>query len=700
MCPQNKAMGYGSFVRLVLAAVMIQIGPGEHSPSRSLLPVEVLGEDGTTATRTVTLSEAQCESVTGLWLQVHGVRYPGQASVQVNASPWMPLTNETVNIAEPGRAFGGIGGGFGSLTLTLPLVNGTVVPGANTVRFRFNYTDGLASGYRVLAWNFLNNEGGKVVPAIDFVEDAPEAWSSPLPDADSIQAGQKLWHAAPLVASSLPNSPHIQARCADCHAQDGRDLKYFNFSNSSIVARSRFHGLTTQEGEQIASYIRSLQVPNPGRPWNPPYQPGPGIDQRPVSSWAAGAGLGWVLDNDTDALPFLVGPNPKAAAPSYPARGASDLSSLVGKITPALFGPDGNLNPREIPIALQLPDWSQWLPRIHPKDAWGSDFAHSSFAIMYDGKTSGEKIKPKSSLRALLTAAETPDSNPRSVVPAFARWSQARRSFLRRAVKRRTEWSVELSNKVYSTQLWQLVKTWEMTQEFGLESRGRNLFGMTGESRTWCNTIPADTAPAAANIPDGPAGVGGSALTNEYLSASWYELQIVLNSGNHQHRDRTPIDWIYLISQFRDFYFQSSRPEPIRLLIAVTKAFQSTNPRFGPDNFSEGWRPELNIDPRIIISPEWMSIFKPLPFEVRRALTQSLLAAWMDKTLQYSIAKYLPLPVFQRDYSSHAYNDFTGGKVWEAAERFRAAGVSDDLVERLQNWGITYNDRAARLQYH
>jgi hypothetical protein len=47
---------------------------------------------------------------------------------------------------------------------------------------------------------------------------------------------------------------------------DGRDLKYFNFSNNSIITRSRFHGLTTLQGEQIAAYIRSLRFPNPGRP--------------------------------------------------------------------------------------------------------------------------------------------------------------------------------------------------------------------------------------------------------------------------------------------------------------------------------------------------------------------------------------------------------------------------------------------------
>jgi hypothetical protein len=188
------------------------------------------------------------------------------------------------------------------------------------------------------------------------------------------------------------------------------------------------------------------------------------------------------------------------------------------------------------------------------------------------------------------------------------------------------------------------MKTWEMTQEFGLEGRSRDLFGVAGESRSWWNTVPFDTAPAAAHIPDGPGGVGGSALTNEYLSAAWYELQIVLNSGNHQHRDRAPVDWVYLIGQFRDLYLQSHEPDPVRLLVAVTKALQSTDAHLGPDNYSKGWRPDQNVDPRIMISSDWAPFFKPLPLEIRRAITESLLAAWMEKTMRCPITRYLPLP--------------------------------------------------------
>ena len=690
---------------LFLAAATISAGFADTATERMILPIEVLSVDGPTSSRTVELRAGEAESAQSLWLQVHGLRYAEQASVQVNASAWIPLNNDTVRVAAPGKSFGGIGGGFSTLLMTLPLPKGTVVAGANTIRFRFNQSDGFTSAYRVIAWNFLTARGGKILPAEDFTEDAPESWKPPLPDAASIEAGRVLWHNATLVASSRLNSPRIRARCADCHAQDGRDLKYFNFSNESIVDRSRFHGLSRVQGEQIASYIRSLNFPSPGRPWNPPYQPGPGVEEQAISNWAAGAGLSAVLEQDMDAMPYLLGQRgaPVSEAALHPPVTSAILRDLAEKITPEIFRPDGNLNAREIPLALQLPDWSQWLPRVHPKDAWGAAFTQSEFAALYDGETiPGGKGKTgaNSSLRTLLAAARPKDHDIRPIVGGFAQWSRARRTFLKRYVEGKTAWSPSLTNKVYSTQLWQLVKTWEMMQEFGLEGRGRDFFGPAADSRSWFNTVPGETAPSTTQIPDGLAGVGGSALTNEYFSASWYELQIILNSGNHQHRDRSPVDWVYVIGRYRDLYEQTHQPEPARLLVAVIKALQSTDPRLGPEDFSKGWRPEQNVDPRIMISPVWAPLLKPLPIEVHRALTASLLAAWMDKNAEYPIEKYLPMGAPRHAYAApRTYGEISGGKVWEAEQQFREAGVAPELVRRLQQWGVAFNDRAARIQY-
>ena len=59
--------------------------------------------------------------------------------------------------------------------------------------------------------------------------------------------------------------------------------------------------------DAIPAYIRSQELPvvEGARPWNPPYQPGPGIDDRPAYEWAAGAGIEAVLDSDADMEPYL-----------------------------------------------------------------------------------------------------------------------------------------------------------------------------------------------------------------------------------------------------------------------------------------------------------------------------------------------------------------------------------------------------------
>ena len=391
---------------------------------------------------------------------------------RVNAGDWLPLNNDTVAVAEPGKSYGGIGGGFSTLKMTLPLPSHAALEGANTIRFRFNYSNGIVSGFRVLALDLLAGDSTSVLEPDLFIQDDPNTWAPPLRDSGSIQAGQALWESAPLSPGGFKASPVIRAHCSDCHARDGRDLKYFCFSNASIIVRSRFHGLSDLQGEQIASYIRSLPVPSPGRPWNPPYQPGPGLDAQPVANWAAGAGLAWILDNDSSTLPFLFGANVDRATPSPQVAIGKDLdwTALVPRITREPFRPDGNLNVREIPISLQLPDWNHWLPQVHPLDAWGPAFGKSEFAEWYGSvgspQPAGGRAPPsasKPSLRNLLAAPDLSASiSSGRIVTYFDKWRDARRAFLKPYVEGNSvNWTPDLGVKAYSTQLWQLVKTWE-----------------------------------------------------------------------------------------------------------------------------------------------------------------------------------------------------------------------------------------------
>jgi hypothetical protein len=676
-----------------------------------VLPVEIVGENGTTSSVVVDVPARRAREVRALWMQIHGVSFADMVSVQVNRSVWFSLNNDTVAVAEPGKSYGGIGGGFSTLKVTLELPADVVVEGINTIRFRFNKSDGVDSGFRGVAFNLLTGDSRNVLEPDAFTQEDPDRWPIPLADRAFVRDGQELWLSAQLKASTLPDAPQIRAHCSDCHAHDGRDLKYFGFSNASIVARSRFHGLSDLQGQQIASYIRSLPVPSPGRPWNPPYQPGPGLDARPVADWAAGAGLSWALDSDSATLPFIFAPSPDLAGrPAADAVASTpDWSAIARLISRSAFRPDGNLNPREIPISLQLPDWSHWLPRVHPLDAWGAAFQDSEFCDLYGSienpSFAGGRASSGRSKQSLRDALASPDLSTLiasgRIVMFFDKWTSARRALLKSYVERKgVNWSPDLSLRAYSTQLWQLVKTWEMTQEFGLEGRGRELFGVTGESRTWFNTIAAATAPAAVNIPDGPSGMGGSALTNEYFDAAWYELQVLLNSGNHRHRDRLPVDWIYVIGGFQDLYAESRRPEPARLLVALIKAMQSTDPRIGPEDVAQGWRPSQNVDPTIMVSAAWAPMFQPLSVDARRAMTESFLAAWLDKNVQYPIGRYFRVGLSENSYPSPAkYGSIAGGKVWEAAPLFVAAEVDPELVRQLQKWGASYTATAARFQY-
>ncbi len=594
-------------------------------------------------------------------MQIHGLAFAGMVSVRINQGQWWLLNNETVTVAEPGRSYGGIGGAFATLKVTLPLPEGSVIDDSNTIQYRFNGTDGIVSGFRILAFNFLASDGRMILPPDTFVEEDPNAWVPPLSDPGSVSAGRSLWERAQLTADGLPEAPLIHAHCSDCHAQDGRDLKYFNFSNVSIIARSRFHGLSELQGRQIASYIRSLPVPNPGRPWNPPYQPGPGLDAQPIANWSAGAGLAWELDNDVEMLPFLFAKKDRGKA-------------LV--ISPAAFRPDSDLNPREIPIALQLPDWNHWLPRLHPLDFREANFKSSAFSQLYE----------KSDYPKLIAAGDIP--------AFFDKWSKSRSIFLTpHLTTGSNRWTPELADAFYSAQLWQLVKTWEITQRFNLE-------GTEAGPRFWLNTIPASTAPAEVGIPDSPSGMGRAALTNEYFNNAWYEVQVLVNDGHHRHHGRLPIDWVYFAGHFLDLQRLSDRPEPGRLLVAVVKAMQSTDPMIGPDNYAEGWRPETNIDPRILVSKEWEPVFRTIPGDVKQAITESLLSAWLDKTLQYPSTSYFvqgPQPAGYK-LPTHLQN-ISGGRVWEAASQFQAVGVRAALIERLDAWGKAYTALAELFHY-
>lgn len=155
-----------------------------------VLPIEVMGVAGTT--RAVTVNVSGGSQAAKLWLQIHGLSYNDKASVQINNSAWIPLSNTTVQVAEPGKRYGGIGGAFATLKLTVDAPPGVVTNGDNTLRFRFNNTDGISAGFRVLDLNFLDAAGTKMLSPNQFVQDNPNAWQLPRNSASDFAEGERL----------------------------------------------------------------------------------------------------------------------------------------------------------------------------------------------------------------------------------------------------------------------------------------------------------------------------------------------------------------------------------------------------------------------------------------------------------------------------------------------------------------------------
>src|SRR5215467_13729426 len=63
-----------------------------------------------------------------------------------NPPQWRAISDSTVTLLGNATAYGGIGGGFSTLKMTMSLPGGTLTQGTNTISFRFNGTDGRVSG--------------------------------------------------------------------------------------------------------------------------------------------------------------------------------------------------------------------------------------------------------------------------------------------------------------------------------------------------------------------------------------------------------------------------------------------------------------------------------------------------------------------------------------------------------------------------
>jgi hypothetical protein len=630
------------------ASLTLQASP-PPAPAVVVLPVEVMGATPTTVPVTFTIPSGS--NLTGqlqLWLQIHGLEYQSQASVQVNGGTWLPINDTTATYLGQANTFGGLGGGFSTLTLTMNLPGGSIQQGQNTLTFRFNGTDGNSSGFRVLNLNVLASNGSQLIPAATFTQDDPSSWTPPLNDAADIQAGQTLYQTANLISPLAGGA--IQAKCGSCHTQDGRDLKYFNYSNLAIETRAVFHGLTAQQGAQIASYIRTLNAPASvyAAPWNPPYQPGPGMDSRAVSDWAAGAGLSAVLDQDSDTLQYL----------------------MPGGST-ATWAANAYLNAREIPIQIQLPDWNHWLPRIHPLDAWGSSFTSSSWYQLY--------LTVRSQLVPNNAAVDV-----QVIYGPWQNWIPDEAAFVKPGgVVPASMSEPAYQAKYYSTALWGVTKFWELEQQFGLEGMAQAIYGPnTQTDRAWFANAPFHTGPGISGLPT-PSAIGnGLAVTTEYASFGWYQLQLILNDGNG---NSDIIDWPYALGY------------PTNNLTWNPWALPDGAPRVGTAGFLTEWIVKaLQIDD--LNSAQSPTQFVDFPGQVSWSINVSAtqkvqiindyLTVWFAKFGAMTQAQFFALPMNTPSSSNPAQMEF-GQYLINALPQLRYQGADSTLLNQIATWAAT-----------
>ena len=667
---------------------------GSVAGTEVVLPVEVLGSAG--FTRTVELSIQDPDGIDRLYLKIHspGYKYGAgdKVSVQLNDGEWLDISNKTATCFYPESHYECIGGAFATVRFTVPATG--VVRGQNVLRFRFNGTEGITSGYRVLEVNFMRTDDSLVLSPDSFAYDDPNVWLPPSSRPEDIEAGRRLWHEAELEDSPLNRNHILRATCSDCHTTSGMDLKYFNYSNESIVARSIFHGLSEKEGEQIASYIRTLPGDSYGTPWDPPYQPGSGLDTKPVAAWAAGAGLDAVLEKDIEALPYIFPTGIRA----------NEIAA------------DGTLNIREIPIAIQLPDWNEWLPRIHPLDAWGDVFSQSATATEY--------------ARVVLPLASGTASS-QEVLHIMERWN---RTF-------RRDRSDQLNYDYYggydsdgvvadytlSFHQWQAVKTFEVMAGGKYEDRAPEVYGDNGEVRSWLGNSRSvfDVGPHIS----GPNQISpyphGSPLQNIFMTTAWYELQLIVNAGNRHGLSIRPMDWKYHYGHIADISRWSGVDEPVRYLKAYVKNMQEArNDRCAPGSdcgfyfrhltparivahksevatkgggrSSRGRRGSGRNDSRSADK----DLFDKLPTDVRAKLIETVLRVHVTELLRYDAGEWprgdnrqaLPGPEVTptlrsggRQFDMTSYADH----YYRSIPIFKNYGVSSSLLDSLSTWGET-----------
>lgn len=151
-----------SFLSLIFCLVFHVSGTSQNTGDKILLPVEVMGAQGTIEEIDLTLSSEQANKSELLWLQINNVGYQDKISVKINDESWVSLNHISTKIQSPERERGGMShGGHSTIRLTIPSLG--ITPGVNNIKFRFNLSDAISSGFRVVKLNLLDINDSEIL---------------------------------------------------------------------------------------------------------------------------------------------------------------------------------------------------------------------------------------------------------------------------------------------------------------------------------------------------------------------------------------------------------------------------------------------------------------------------------------------------------------------------------------------------------
>lgn len=651
-----------------------------------------------------------------LYVYCHRCTYEGKARVRVNGSEWIPIQRSTVSLLNQwaNTTYNSLDFGQSLLEFFIQLPAGSVRLGSNHVEWEYWQEKKEQSGYRILsfglfrpnrvvtsvaiengvatlttqaahnfntgddvrvnqfngaAWRVngiqknitvtgpntfsfpLTGDGGKrngnwqyegvsVALAVndfdEFTWENPASWTAPA--GTSIAQGQQAFQANTLLAPGIVGE-NITASCNDCHAHGGRDLKYFNYSNWSNIVRSQFHGLSEQDSKNIAAYIRANASIAPGRPYIPPYQPAPCADTVDPQAWAGCASLEDILPFDYGMYDELFGdaPSPDDFSPSR-----TDISFRTTR------------------ISIQLPDWNDWLPVIHPKDYWNTPSLQSQRP---GGYFSGSELENTHLGLRQRYAGYCPGSGCAARIATdlsgwIEIWSKLRSNDLLGAGNAcasdrpsngcPTALSTAENGRsvaIYSTGLWVMVKLWELTHEFDLERHLNVFFPGAPQNRGWPSAFPfaASTDLSKARIQHGenagliPGIFDGSPAAETTNGIGWYHLQgAVLSSRGSPGGYNTiqPLDVGYMYGKFRGLNINANLKLPFlttQLLMLNFQRYINNWPNYAGE--AESWIYQT-LHTNVLIDDGWEILWAAVPaedrFNVRRDVYEAATQEFVD----------------------------------------------------------------------